>query len=143
MEFIQNKGNHTLCIELLKNNNLSEFKEKIKTINVSDHDDELLLLSLFEKKQAFIEELLLLKKETQSLYYFDQYKFIEKILKKDDVELVKLIELYINTENYEYVQMYYLLVGSIKQNCNQIFNYLIKNDNYLKVRLLSFIFTFL
>ena len=133
MEFIQNKGNHTLCIELLKNNNLSEFKEKIKTINVSDHDDELLLLSLFEKKQAFIEELLLLKKETQSLYYFDQYKFIEKILKKDDVELVKLIELYINTENYEYVQMYYLLVGSIKQNCNQIFNYLIKNDNYLKL----------
>ena len=56
MEFIQNKDIHTLCIQLLKNNNIIEFKENIINIDVSNNNDELLLLSLFEKKQAFIEE---------------------------------------------------------------------------------------
>jgi len=66
MEFIQNKDIHTLCIQLLKNNNIIEFKENINNIDISNNNDELLLLSLFEKKQAFIEEILHLKNNSGS-----------------------------------------------------------------------------
>jgi hypothetical protein len=129
MEFIQNKDIHTLCIQLLKNNNIIEFKENIINIDVSNNNDELLLLSLFEKKQAFIEEILHLKNNSGSktLFYFDYEELTNKILENDDVELIQLIQKYINTENYDYIQLNYLLYNSAKKNCLNVYEYLIQS----------------
>ena len=135
MEFIQNKDAHDLCVQLLKNNNIIEFKEKIKNIDISNYNDELLLLSLFEKKHSFIEEILNLKKisDAGTIFYFEYEELTNKIIENDDIELVQLIQKYINTEDYEYIQLNDLLYNSSKKNCLNVYEYLIKSIKILNL----------